>query len=277
MINQFADVHGIKICYNLYGEGKPIILTHGYGAKKEIWNAQKRLAEQYQLITYDIRGVGKSDRPDFPYTMEMLADDIKGLMDHLGVQKAIIGGRSLGGMVSQNFALKYPESTDKLILITTNYGTPDESAINMLRNSSIEEIKLMKKDPEGAFWNQARIFYHIGFRKQMEKEPKKLFYGLFSAEQLMKERTIDPPRPQDLSNLAEALKTHNTVNRLYEIKCPTLLIAGSHDRLTPLSSMEKMHEMIPNSRLKIVDKAGHFLTLSRAPEVNEIILDFLKD
>ncbi|MHA1146766.1 MAG: alpha/beta fold hydrolase [Promethearchaeota archaeon] len=277
MINLYADVNGIKICYNQIGEGTPIILTHGYGAKKEIWNAQQELAEEFQLITYDIRGVGKSDRPNYPYTMEMLADDVKGLMDFLELEKAIIGGRSLGGMVSQNFALKYPKYVEKLILITTNYGTPDESAINMLRDSSIEEIELLKSNPVAAFWKQARSFYHISFRKQMETDPKKRFHGLFSAESLIRERTIDPPRPEDLFNLAEALKTHNTAERLHKIKCPTLMIAGTHDRLTPLSSMKEMLNLIPNSKLEIIQKAGHFLTLSRAPEVNKIILSFLKE
>ena len=104
----------------------------------------------------------------------------------------------------------------------------------------------------------------------------KVFHDIFSAESLIEERLKDIPRAQDLSNIAEAMKTHNTIDRLHEIKCPTLLIAGSHDRLTPKSSMESMLQKIPNSTLKIIERAGHFLTLSRAPEVNKIIIDFLK-
>jgi len=146
----------------------------------------------------------------------------------------------------------------------------------MLKNSQIQEIEELKKDPNKAFFNQARILYHQKFRKEMENDPKKVFHGIFSAESLIKERLIDIPRPQDLSNIAEAMKKHETMDRLHEIKCPTLLIAGTHDRLTPKSTSEIMNLKIPNSLLKIIDRAGHFLTLSRAPEVNKIIADFLK-
>ena len=276
MTESFAEVNGIKICYDIRGEGPPIVLTHGYGAKKEIWKAQYELAKDFQLITYDIRGVGKSDRPNMPYTMEMFADDIKGLMDFLNINKAHIGGRSLGGMISQNFVLKYPENVDKLILITTNCGMPSADGIEMLKKTQIQDLEELKSNPEKSFFNQARILYHQSFRKEMEQDPKKVFHGIFSAESLINERLIDMPRPQDLSNIAEAIKNHETVDRLHEIKCPTLLIAGTHDRLTPKSSSEIMNQKIPNSTLKVIERAGHFLTLSRAPEVNKIIADFLK-
>ena len=277
MTEKFADVNGIEICYDIRGEGPPLVLTHGYGAKKEIWKAQYELAKEFQLITYDLRGVGKSDRPNMPYSMEMFADDIKGLMDFLNIKKAHIGGRSLGGMISQYFALKYPEHVDKLILITTNSGMPSPDGIEMLKKSQIQELEELKKDPKKAFFQQARVLYHQKFRKEMENDPKKVFHGIFSAENLIEERLRDMPRPQDLSNIAEAIKNHNTFKRLHEIQCPTLLIAGTHDRLTPSSSSELMNQKIPNSTLKIIERAGHFLTLSRAPEVNEIIANFLKN
>ena len=276
MTEQFAEVNGIKICYDIRGEGPPLILTHGYGAKKEIWKAQHDLAKDFQLISYDIRGVGKSDRPNMPYSMEMFADDIKGLMDFLHIKKAHIGGRSLGGMISQNFVLKYPDCVDKLILITTNSRMPDDAGIEMLKKSTMEEIEELKTDPKRAFFKQARILYHQKFRKEMENNPSKVFHGIFSAESLIAERLKDVPTPQDLSNIAEAMKTHDTFDRLKEIKCPTLIIAASHDRLTPKSSAELIHQVISNSTLKILDRAGHFVTLSRAPEINEIIRDFLK-
>jgi len=277
MTEKFADVNGIKICFDIRGEGPPLVLTHGYGAKKEIWKAQYELAKEFQLITYDLRGVGKSDRPNMPYSMEMFADDIKGLMDFLNIKKAHIGGRSLGGMISQYFALKYPEHVDKLILITTNPGMPSADGIEMLKKSQIQELEELKNDPKKAFFQQARVLYHQKFRKEMENDPKKVFYGIFSAESLIEERLRDMPRPQDLSNIAEAIKNHNTADKLHEIKCPTLLIAGTHDRLTPSSSSELMNQKIPNSILKIIERAGHFLTLSRAPEVNKIIAEFLKN
>ena len=97
----FADVNGIKICYEIHGDGYPVILVHGFGSKKEAWVAQTSpLAEYFKVITFDNRGAGKSDRPDGPYTMEIYADDIRGLMDFLKIEKAHVLGWSLGGMLS---------------------------------------------------------------------------------------------------------------------------------------------------------------------------------
>ena len=164
MSDLYAEANGIKICYSIQGEGPALILTHGYGAKKEIWKAQNELAKHFKLITYDLRGVGKSDRPDIPYNMDMLADDIKGIMEFLNLKKVHIGGRSLGGMISQAFTLKYPKCVDKLMLITTNCGMPNVNGIEMLKKSTIEEVENIKKVPKSAFFKQARILYYQKFR-----------------------------------------------------------------------------------------------------------------
>ncbi len=276
----FADINGIKLCYEIYGSDNniPIILIHGFGAKKEIWNSQVgALSKKFKVVTFDIRGSGKSDRPNKPYTMEMFADDIKGLMDYLHLKKVHLIGRSLGGMIAQHFTLNYPECVDKLVLITTNPGIPDEQGAEMVKESYIEGLKRLKEDPVKEFWQKARVLYYKEFRKQMEANPKKKFHGIWSVEDLIRESTIDPPTPQDIENRAHAIAKHNTLERLSEIKNKTLLLAASHDRLTPRSSMVEMHKRIPNSTLKIIEKAGHFMTLSRAPEINKIIIDFLED
>jgi pimeloyl-ACP methyl ester carboxylesterase len=111
----------------------------------------------------------------------------------------------------------------------------------------------------------------------MEANPGKKFFDIFSMEDLIRESTINPSRPQDIINQAEAMKTHYTLERLHEIKNETLLIAASHDRQTPVSVMTEMRKRIPNSELKVINEAGHFMTLSRAPEVNDIILNFLEN
>lgn len=276
----FADINGIKLCYEIYGRENniPIILIHGFGAKKEIWNSQVgALSKKFKVITFDIRGSGKSDRPNKPYTMGMFADDIKGLMDYLHVKKVHLIGRSLGGMIAQHFALNYPECVDKLVLITTNPGMPDEQGVKMLKESYVEGLKRLKEDPVKEFWQKARVLYYKEFRKQMESNPKKKFHGIWSVEDLIRESTIDPPTPQDIENRAHSIAKHNTLERLSEIKNKTLLLAASHDRLTPKSSMIEMHKRIPNSTLKIIEKTGHFMTLSRAPEINKIIIDFLQN
>ncbi|MFW9876350.1 MAG: alpha/beta fold hydrolase, partial [Candidatus Thorarchaeota archaeon] len=103
MKEAFAHVNGIKFCYEIHGNGDPVLLVHGFGAKKESWIAQTSpLVKHFKVIRFDNRGAGKSDRPDASYTMEIFADDINGLLDHLEIEKTHIIGWSLGGMIVQN-------------------------------------------------------------------------------------------------------------------------------------------------------------------------------
>ncbi len=274
----FAKINGLKLSYQVYGIGFPVIFIHGYGAKKEIWRTQVvDISKEFQTITFDIRGTGKSDRPNIPYTMKMLAEDVKGLMDFIGVEKVHLIGRSFGGMIAQNFVLQYPEKVEKLVLIATNFGRTDTDWVEIPKKGRLEEVETIKRDPSKAFKQKSRWVFHVKFRKEMEANPSKKFFDIFSMEDLIRESTINPSRPQDIINQAEAMKTHYTLERLHEIKNKTLLIAASHDRQTPVSVMTEMRKRIPNSELKVISEAGHFMTLSRASEVNDIILNFLKN
>ena len=281
MTELFIDVNDIKICYEIHGreDQYPILLVHGFGAKKEHWIAQiNSLSEKYKVITFDNRDSGKSSRSNKPYTMETLADDIKCLMDELKIDKAHIMGWSMGGAIVQNFVIKYSERVNKVILINTFLDLPtDEGGIEALKKSRFDEIKMIKKDPVKAYWQSARIFYYREFRKQMQLNPKKKFYGLWSVEEEIKETTIDVPTISEIENQINAIKTHKTIERLSQIKNKTLVLAASHDKVCPKSNMEKMHKLIPNSTLKIIEKAGHNSPKSRTPEVNKIIIDFLEN
>jgi pimeloyl-ACP methyl ester carboxylesterase len=277
MSELFAVVNGIKICYQIHGpkEIEPIILVHGFGSKKETWIAQiPSLSKYYRVISFDNRGAGKSDRPNHPYTMEILADDIAGLMDYLKIKKAkAVIGWSLGGMIVQHFLLKYQERVEKAVLLLTNYkGVGGE----LYKKNWLEGLELLKKDPEAYFWEGARLNFHHEFRKEMELNPKKKFYGCWSVEDLIREKTINPPTSSDIENQAAALETHNTLDRLHEIRVPTLLIAASHDRLCPKITMEEMNQKIPNSTLMVIQRAGHEAPHSNAPEVNKMIIEFLE-
>jgi len=278
MAEKFAKINGLKLCYAEYGKGDPIILIHGIGGKKETWIAQiTELSNHFRTITFDIRGVGKSDRPNIPYTMEMLADDISGLMDYLKIDKTHIIGRSLGGMIAQYFSLKYPEKVKKLVLMTTNPRVPDEQAAEFIKKGRLKEIKELKKDPNKAFWEKSRLLFHKNFRKKMKENPERKFYGIFSAQDLIEESTKNPSRPQDIENLSHTLRSHDILDQIHNINQETLLISGSHDRLTPKISMMEIHKRISNSRIEIIRNSGHFLHLSHALEVNRILIEFLNN
>jgi len=176
----FAKINGLKLSYQFYGKGFPIIFIHGYGAKKEIWKTQVAdISKKFQTITFDLRGTGESDRPNIPYTMKMLAEDVKGLMDFIGIEKVHLVGRSFGGMIAQHFVLQYPEKVEKLVLIATNFGRTDPDWVEIPKKGRLEEIETIKYDPLKAFKQKSRWVFHVKFRKEMEANPKKDFLTFF--------------------------------------------------------------------------------------------------
>lgn len=281
MTDLFADVNGIKICYDIHGEGEPVLLLHGYSDRKEHWRAQVgELSKHFKVIRMDNRGAGKSDRPDGEYTMELFASDVIGLMNFLEIKRAHIIGHSMGGMIAQNLVIIYPDRVNKMILINTFAGVkppgePTDDYENMQKNSAISNQKAMDKDPINAFINGAKSSYSRDFWKMMREDPKRKFHGIWSVEDLVDEKINHGPTPEDLFKQAHAIAKHNTYERLHEIKSDVLIIAAEKDKSCPATANKKIHELIPNSEFIIIKKAAHQSILEKPHEINKIIIDFL--
>ncbi len=277
MAEKFVEINNIRICYKVQGEGYPVILVHGFGSKKESFMAQiPALSHEFKVISFDNRGSGKTSRPNIPYTMEMFVDDIKGLLDYLKIDKTNLVGLSLGGMISLNYILKYPNTVNKLVLINTLAQLPNDFDPEAYVNSRIEALELAKKDSELSFWQSTRFGFYSKFRQKMKANPKKKFYGLWSVEDVLKYYRTDPPTAQDVLNVASSFKTYNLYEKLHEIKHETLLLTASHDRLVPTEKVFEIHEKMPNTTIHIIQKAGHESPKEKAPEVNGEIIKFLK-
>jgi len=273
----FADVKGLKLCYEVKGEGYPIFLIHGFGTKKEYWIAQSdNLSKEFKVITLDSRGAGKSDRPNEPYTAKMLAKDVIGLMDVLSLPRAHFIGHSLGGAVVQHIALMYPERVGKIILMCTFPDFPlDKSGLEMFKKNQIAMYEAIKNDPIKGFYTKMKLRFSRDFLKLLKADSERKHHGIFTTNDLMEINSIDPATPQDINNFTNVLVTHQVLNRLHEIKAETLIIAGDKDRLASKLSSEQLHEKIPNSSLKVIP-GGHYVNLEKAPEINQLIIDFLK-
>ena len=282
MTDEFVEVKGIKLCYDVHGNGEPVILLHGFSDRKEHWRAQVGdLSNHFKVIRLDNRGAGKSDRPDGEYSMEVYASDVAGLIDNLEIGRAHIIGHSMGGMIAQNFAILYPKKVNKLILLNTlpglkPPGEPLEDFVTIQRESSIKGQEAILNDPNNAFVDGAKPSYSRKFWKLMKENPKKKFHDIWSVEDLIEEKINYGPTPIDLSNQTHALSTHNTYERLHEIKNEVLIISAEKDKSCPTSMGEKMHELIPNSKFIITEGAAHQSILEKAPNVNQVMIDFLK-
>ena len=278
MSEKFAEINGIRICYDIHGEGEPLILIHGFTSKKETFVAQiPELLKYFKVIRLDNRGSGKSDRPNEAYSMDMFVDDVRGLMDYLELEKANILGYSLGGMIAQSFALKYPERLNKLILLNTmSQLHVTEEALEGYVQSRIKNYEEKLTDPEAAFFNSAPLAYSYKFINILKADLKRKFHNAFSVEDLVKESTIDPATPQDIRNQVKSFLQFDVHDQLKNIQNSTLIICGKFDKQTPKRLSIKMHEQIPNSKLVVIE-AGHSANKEKAPEINRAIIDFLKD
>jgi len=276
MSELFAKINDINLCYEMRGNGEPLFLIHGFGSKKEVFIGQFQvLAKKYKVIRFDNRGSGKSDRPDMPYSMEMFVEDIKALMDYLNIKKAHFLGYSLGGMIVQNFILKYPERVNKLILINTVPKVEyDDAEIKQYIDSKIANYELKLKDPARAFFEGAEGGYTPNFIEYMKNNRSKKIHDMFTANDLIRESSINPTRPQDYLNQAPALRQHDVIDKLSSIKNETLIICASDDMVTPKQLSKFMHGKIQNSRLAEIE-GMHSTPKEKAPEVNNIILNFL--
>ncbi|MFX1312103.1 MAG: alpha/beta fold hydrolase [Promethearchaeota archaeon] len=278
MTESYVNVNGVKICYNTQGEGFPLILLHGFGSKKESFMAQiPELSKHYKVIAVDMRGAGKSSRPNYHYTIDMFVEDIKGLIDYLNIEETHLLGLSFGGMIAQNFVLKYPTYIAKLILINTTLKISENFDPEPYIQNRIKGLEFRSQNPIKSFWQSTQFGFYHKFRQEMLKNTKKKFYGMWSVEDLIEYYTTNPPTPQDIRNIAYSFKTYNTYNRLHEIKHETLLLTASHDVLVPKERMFEIHNLLPNSIIRVIENAGHESPKSKAPEVNKAIIDFLNN
>ncbi|MBN1800452.1 MAG: alpha/beta hydrolase [Candidatus Lokiarchaeota archaeon] len=271
------ELEGIELCCEVSGQGKPLVLVHGFGSKKEVFIGQfKVFSEKYKVIRFDNRGSGKSTRPDYNYSMDMYVEDLKQLLDRLEIKKAHILGYSLGGMIVQNFAIKYPERLDKLILINTvpKVEFPEEQLQDYIKGK-IANYELKSKDPVSAFYEGAEGGYTPEFINYMKQNPKTLIHDLFTAEDLIRDATELPTRPQDYYNQAPTLLQHDVLDNLAQIQNETLIICASKDPITPKEQCKIIHEKINKSKFVEID-GMHSTPKEKAPEINKIVLEFLE-
>jgi len=263
-----ARVRDINIYYEIHGKGEPLVLIYGYAGHSGLWFRQTPvLSNKYRVIAFDNRGVGRSDKPDTPYTMAMMAGDIAGLLDTIGIDTAHVFGISMGGMIAQHFALNYPKRVISLMLGCTFCGG----------------VHSIQPEPE----SMAALFDFERMKKMtLEEIVRQLIPFLLSHEfiernpDIVEERvakSLEYPTPMHgVTRQAEAIMGHDTYELLPRIKSPTLVIAGDNDRLIPVENSRILASRIPKAELAIIKGAGHEFFIEDAEETNQVVLGFLR-
>jgi len=263
-----VKVNDINIYYETHGEGEALVLIMGYGGSSGQWFRQiPGLSQDYCVVAFDNRGTGQSDKPDIPYTMEMMAGDVAGLLEAIDIDVAHIYGVSMGGMIAQEFALGYPEKVISLILgCTTCGGTrsimPDAEAMALL----FDEERMQQMPPEERTRELVPFLCNQEF---IDNNPE-------IVEQFIA-KTVEHVTPlHGYTRQAEAIMGHDTYDRLPNIKAPTLVIAGDADKIVPFENSKLLASRIPGAELIILEKMGHGFFVEAEEEANKAIMDFLR-
>jgi len=256
--------NGIQINYELSGKkGAPVvILSHSLSSSLLMWNPQMDALNPYfQVLRYDTRGHGNSDAPSGAYTLDLLEDDVIKLLDVLGMDRAHFVGLSMGGMIGQGLALRHPHRLKSLVLCDTTAVFPAESQpvwderVDKARNKGMKALleETMERWFTPTFLKQNSPMVNL-IREQILATPVAGYIGC-----------------------AEALRRLNYLNRLPEIKMPTLIMVGEDDPGTPVSASEAMHKRILNSKMVVLPSARHLSNVEQTEAFNSALLTFLKN
>ena len=269
-------VDDVNLYYEIYGQGDPLVLIAGTGISCAPWRPFQvpEFSKHYQLLIYDHRGLGRSDKPDMPYSTRLFARDCAGLMEALGIRKAHIMGHSMGGRVAQWVALDYPEKVRGLVLSGSGSGKYRDELEDYPRGVPIEScIELIEKGYEKYqhdHWGPGFMFTDEFVRERPEVVKK--FQDLIVEEV--------PPLKCYLRHVI-ARQCHETTELIHAITAPTLVIVGSKDTReggtgNHVASSQALAEKIPNAELVIVEGGKHGYLREMPEKGHPPILNFLR-
>jgi pimeloyl-ACP methyl ester carboxylesterase len=250
-----SQINGININYEEHGDpsGTPILLTHAYAATLQMWNPQYEGLRDYRVIGWDMRGHGGTDSPPSQedYTEKHTVEDMAGVLRHLGIERALVGGLSLGGYLSLEFYVGHPEMVSGLILCNTGPG--------------------YRKDEARAGWND----FAIGYAKRFEERGLEGFG-----------RGIEIDATRQYQRSAEGLafagrgiltqRDAKVMDALERIDVPTLIVLGADDERYKAGG-DYMASKIPSARKVVIEGAGHAVNLYQPEQFNAAVLEFLSD
>jgi 3-oxoadipate enol-lactonase len=257
--------NGITINYAVEGDGpETVLLINGLADDLETWGYQMPalLEAGYRVVRFDNRGIGASDRPAGPYSTELLADDAKAVADELGLDDYHVMGVSMGGMIAQRFALKYPSGIRSLTLACT-YAAPGPFCSRMFAMwadaAQVLGVPFVMRDV--TLWA-----FTLDFFRTREAELIEFETGM---------RYLDQPVHAYLAQLA-VIQNHDETAELGTLTMPTLVLAGEEDILIPTALSHDLHELIPDSQWRTTT-GGHGCMWEHPDEFNSAFVGFLRE
>lgn len=255
-----ANINGIDVHYEVTGKGPWLTLSHSLAANLEMWDSQLNLLNQhFTVLRYDTRGHGQTQATEGPYTLEQLADDVHGLLTHLGVTRTHWIGLSLGGMIGQVLAIRHPTILDHVVIAdSTGKGAPNAVTMwgdraTLARTQGLAALV----QPTLSRWFTDP--YHDRHPKVMAR-----------IGHMIETTSID-----GYAGCCAAISTINTHDGLQTLHHSGLVIVGDQDQATPPAMSEKIHEHWPKSQYVVLKDAAHLSNIEQADTFNQAVMAFL--
>ena len=255
-----ASVNGIEINYEVSGkEGAPwLVLSHSLACSVRMWDPQvAAFKDRFRILNYDMRGHGATSAPQGPYTLDMLADDVLGLMKHLKIQKAIYCGLSIGGMIGQTLALKAPGSFTKMVLADTTHTQPPEALKQWEDRIATAKAKGMTGLVDGTM----ERWFTAPYRQNNSSDYQKI------------KKLVETTPVAGFIGCGQAIMKLNTTARLKDIKLPVLAITGEQDGAAP--GTKYIGANIPGAKYVGIPDAAHIANVEQAEAFNRALREFL--
>lgn len=253
-------INGIEIHYDIQGEGPWLTMSHSLACDLGMWDPQMpALTGRFRVLRFDTRGHGQSSAPEGEYTLEALADDLKGLLDALGIRQTHFAGLSMGGMIGQAFALRYPGVFQSLVLADTTSRRPPDAAKMWGERIEIARTKGMDALVESTL---ARWFTEP-YRRAHPEVMKRIGDGI--------RRTP----VAGFVGCCHAISRVDYLDRLKEIRIPALVLVGEHDHGTPPEAARLIHQNLAGSEFHVIPSAAHLSNVEQTETFNAKLLAFL--
>ena len=255
----FTTIDGVRLHYEQEGQGTDLILIHGLGMSLRDWDGcTPDLAKHHRVLRVDVRGFGESDKPPGPYSPQLFARDLAGLVRACQVTRAHIAGISMGGVIAQRFALDFPELVRSLTLISTS------SEVNVQAQAAWE--KLATGVEQQGFTAAAGMADRLHAAHFTRAHPERV---------QNRECLTAANDPRAFAAAARAVSAFNWTNDLRRVTAPTLILQGLEDVLTPPGGAVKMNRALPHSRLLMLPECGHFVPDEKPEVFTNTLLAFL--
>ncbi|MFT3746512.1 MAG: alpha/beta hydrolase [Pyrinomonadaceae bacterium] len=252
-----------EIYYEISGTGEPLVLVPGFASGIWSWFGQNELRNNFQLLKFDPSGIGRSRLKTPDLSLDSFTNDLRDLLDDLGLEKVNLLGTSFGGFVAMEFVLRFPERVKKLVLACTTAGGPDHVS------PDIEILRSFTRNPEFTVGEQIRRFFRPAFTEKFNQEHPDIVEKVcrLREENVVNEETY-------VAQLRTAF-SFDVSQRLREIEHKTLVITGDRDNLVPMQNSENIAAKLPNAKLEIIREGSHMIFVENAAEFNELVTRFL--